>query len=155
VIHANGVPWPYLNVEPRKYRFRLLDASVSRTYKLDIRRSNGDRIPMVVVAADSGYIPRPVSTDTLILANAERYEIIVDFTNFAGQTLTMRNARDFARNEDFTNTNYVMEFRVGRTVTSGAGNGPVPSTLRPATFPSKTTVDHEFSFERTQGEWRV
>jgi bilirubin oxidase len=155
VIHANGVPWPYLNVEPRKYRFRLLDASVSRTYKLEIRRSNGNRIPMVVVAADSGYIPRPVSTNTLILAIAERYEIVVDFTNFAGQTLTMRNSRDFARNTDFTNTDYVMEFRVGRTVTSTAGNGAVPSILRPATFPSKTTVDHEFSFERTEGEWRV
>jgi bilirubin oxidase len=110
---------------------------------------------MVVVATDSGYIPSPVSTNTLILAIAERYEVIVDFTNFAGQTLTMRNARDFSRNEDFAKTNYVMEFRVGNAVTSTAGNGAIPTTLRPLTYPTKAGVDHEFHFERTNGEWRV
>lgn len=34
VITVNAQPWPYLAVEPRKYKFRLLDASISRTYKL-------------------------------------------------------------------------------------------------------------------------
>lgn len=36
VITVNGVPWPFLNVEPRKYRFRLLDASVTRSYLLHL-----------------------------------------------------------------------------------------------------------------------
>jgi bilirubin oxidase len=34
VITVNGVPWPFQQVEPRKYKFRLLDASVSRSFKL-------------------------------------------------------------------------------------------------------------------------
>jgi bilirubin oxidase len=34
VVTVNGVPWPFQNVEPRKYKFRLLDASVSRSFKL-------------------------------------------------------------------------------------------------------------------------
>lgn len=36
VITVNGVPWPFFEVEPRKYRFRLLDASVTRSYLLHL-----------------------------------------------------------------------------------------------------------------------
>lgn len=47
VITVNGVPWPFLDVEPRKYRFRLLDASVTRSYLLhlvgDLIHSGGPR----------------------------------------------------------------------------------------------------------------
>jgi bilirubin oxidase len=38
VITVNGVPWPFQQVEPRKYKFRLLDASVSRSFKLYLVR---------------------------------------------------------------------------------------------------------------------
>ncbi len=34
VVEANGVPWPFFDVEPRKYRFRFLNLGVSRTYIL-------------------------------------------------------------------------------------------------------------------------
>lgn len=34
VIHANGMPWPFYNVQPRKYRFRFLNAAVSRNFDL-------------------------------------------------------------------------------------------------------------------------
>ncbi|KAI5776508.1 Cupredoxin [Geopyxis carbonaria] len=156
IIHVNGVPWPFLDVEPRKYRFRILDASTSRSYKLTVESTAGTKLPMIVVATDSGFAESSVSTDTLIIAIAERYEFIVDFSNFAGQNVTMKNARDFSRNEDYANTDKVMQFNVGTTVSSQAGNGPVPSALVDLDFPPpKTTVDHQFKFERTNGEWRI
>ncbi|KAH0608854.1 uncharacterized protein H6S33_001082 [Morchella sextelata] len=156
VIHVNGVPWPYLNVEPRKYRFRLLDGSTSRSYKMSIETSAGVKVPMKVIATDAGYVENPVNTNTLIFAIAERYEIVVDFAAYAGQTLVMKNARDFSRNEDFAQTNKIMQFRVGTTVSSTAGNGAVPSTLVDLTFPTNTgTIDRHFKFERTNGEWRI
>lgn len=55
IIHVNGVPWPYLNVEPRKYRFRILDGSTSRYYKISIETSSGTKIPMKVIA--TGMLP--------------------------------------------------------------------------------------------------
>lgn len=60
IIHVNGVPWPYLNVEPRKYRFRILDGSTSRYYKISIETSSGTKIPMKVIA--TGTLAAPLDT---------------------------------------------------------------------------------------------
>lgn len=49
MIHANGVPWPYQDVEQRKYRFRILDGS-SRSYKLSIEASSDTKIPVMIIA---------------------------------------------------------------------------------------------------------
>ncbi|KAF8469533.1 Cupredoxin [Kalaharituber pfeilii] len=156
VIHVNGVPWPYLQIEPRKYRFRLLDASLSRSYKMRILDARGVVVPMVVVATDSGYIEHPVTTNELILAIAERYEIIVDFTKYAGQTLHLRNARDFSSNEDYAKTDFIMQFVVGQVVTDASNNGPIPQDLVDLDLPVNTnTIDRSFLFERTNSEWRI
>ncbi|PWW78775.1 Cupredoxin, partial [Tuber magnatum] len=144
-LPVNGVPWPYLDVEPRKYRFRLLDGSPSRSYKITIEPSNGNEVPMAVVGTDSGFIEAPVTTDTMILGVAERYEIIVDFSSYAGQNLTMKNPRDFSRNEDYAKTNLVIT----------AGNGLVPSSLVDLNFPTDTGIDRRFRFERSNGQWLV
>lgn len=50
VIHVNGVPWPYFNAEPRKYRFRILNMSLSRSYKIRFEAANGANIPFQVIA---------------------------------------------------------------------------------------------------------
>ena len=51
---VNGQPWPYMNVDRRKYKFRLLDASISRSYKLYLVTDSAPkvRIPFVVVGGD-------------------------------------------------------------------------------------------------------
>ncbi|KAL0638050.1 hypothetical protein Q9L58_002987 [Maublancomyces gigas] len=68
----------------------------------------------------------------------------------------MKNERDFSHNEDYANTDKVMQFRVGNTVSSQAGNGVVPSTLVNLDFPTDTgKIDRSFRFERTNGEWRI
>ncbi|KAI5786409.1 Cupredoxin [Peziza echinospora] len=157
IIHVNGVPWPYFNVQPRKYRFRLLNASLSRSYKASVQTSSGSKLPLIVIATDAGYMEHPVSTNDIILGIAERYEIVIDFTNYAGQTLTMRNPRDFSRNEDFARTNYIMQFVVGNVVASTANNGPIPTDLVSLNFPvdSTSVVQRHFEFGRTNSEWRV
>ena len=53
VILVNGVPWPAMRVERRKYRFRMLNASVSRSYRF--RLSTGE--PFTMIAGDSGFGP--------------------------------------------------------------------------------------------------
>ncbi|RPB00847.1 Cupredoxin [Choiromyces venosus 120613-1] len=155
VIHVNSVPWPFLNVKPRKHRFRLLDGSSSRSYKITIEQANGVKVPIVVVGTDSGFMEAPVTTDNMILAIAERYEVIVDFTAYAGQSLTMKNARSFSLNPEFEKTNLVMQFNVGTAVSSAAGNGPVPNSLVDLNFPTDTGIDKRFRFERRNGQWVV
>ena len=59
-IFVNVTVWPYLKVEPRKYRFRILNASNRREYIL--RLSNGGEF--VQIGTDGGLIPHPINIDS-------------------------------------------------------------------------------------------
>ncbi|KAI5791529.1 Cupredoxin [Pyronema domesticum] len=157
VIEVNGQPWPFLKVEPRKYRFRLLDAAVSRAFRIHLKVDGAATIvPMTVVASDAGFVSKPVTVNNMYISMAERYEVIVDFSAYAGKNITMKNARDVMADEDFAGTDRVMRFVVGNVVTDNYNNGPVPSVLRAQSLPKmKTTVDKHFKFDRTNGEWRI
>lgn len=87
---VNGVPFPHLKVKRRKYFFRLLNASASRTYQLVLSRDNnsltlaGDQL--TVVGSDAGLLGEPVPltapNQPLRMGVAERYGIIIDFAKF-------------------------------------------------------------------------
>ncbi len=86
VVIVNGAPWPYLNVEPRRYRMRLLDGSNARMYNL-----NFGGTPVYAIGSDDNYINHPVLVDTVFIAPGERADVIVDFSGMAGQTITVTN----------------------------------------------------------------
>jgi len=92
VILVNGRAWPYLRVEPRPYRFRILNGSDSRTYALAITPPAGPPATMVAIGTDGGFLdgPAPLSPP-LLLSPGERADIVVDFSTHPSQTLTMRN----------------------------------------------------------------
>lgn len=149
VIHVNGQPWPYLNVEPRKYRFRLFDMSLSRPYDLYLEDPNGNLLSFQVIASDSGLLSGPVTTSDVVISMGERYEIVVDFSAYKGQNITMKNGMEIAVIDEFDNTDKVMSFVVGNSVSDSSNNGAVPSVLNanidwPA---ARDTVDHTFSFQ--------
>ncbi|KZV79347.1 putative bilirubin oxidase [Exidia glandulosa HHB12029] len=157
VITVNAQPWPFLAVEPRKYRFRLLDASISRTYKAYLVASGNPnvRIPFTVIGSDSGLVSTATSTTDIVLAIAERWDIVIDFAPFIGQNITMMNERDFQTNEDYFASDRIMQFRVGNTVTSTANNN-LPTQLRTLDLPDpKVGIDHDFVFERKNGMWLI
>jgi spore coat protein A len=92
VILVNGRAWPYLRVEPRPYRLRVLNGSDSRVYALAITPPAGPPATMVAIGTDGGFLNSPVSLSSpLVLAPGERADVVVDFSAHAGQTLTMRN----------------------------------------------------------------
>ncbi|KAF2187615.1 oxidase cueO precursor [Zopfia rhizophila CBS 207.26] len=158
VIHVNGQPWPYFKVEPRKYRLRFLDTSVSRAFKLYFEADGalGKKIPFDVIASDAGLMTKPVQSDNLEISMAERWEVIFDFTQYAGKNVTVRNNRDVQHDEDYNSTDKVMRFVVGKEVKSQQGNGNLPGSLRSVPFPpSKSGVDRSFKFHRSNGEWQV
>lgn len=149
IIEVNSQPWPFLKVEPRKYRFRLYDMSVSRTYDLSLARSNGNTIPFQVIASDSGLFASPVTTSNVLIAMGERYEIVVDFSQYAGQNITLKNSAQPPVVAPFPNTDLVMQFNVGSIVSDNTCNGAVPSSLNSnIQYPTqKTTVDRTFNFQ--------
>jgi spore coat protein A, manganese oxidase len=123
VIMVNGTPWPYLNVEPRKYRFRFLVGDVSRSYRFSL--SSGG--PMWVIAGDGGLGPYAQKVTSWRHGMAERYDVVIDFAAYAGKTIQLRNTSP-DKNVDYVNVDKVCEFRVGRRVTSTAGNMPYLDT---------------------------
>ncbi|KAK0119247.1 hypothetical protein ONS95_008098 [Cadophora gregata] len=155
---VNGQPWPFMNVENRKYKFRLLDASISRSYNLYLVADADPktRIPFTVVGADAGYLDHPVQTTSLVISMAERWEIIIDFDKYKGQNMTLMNERDFQTNPDYPATDRVLRFVVGNDTSSSDGNGNIPEHLADLAIPaSRTTIDQTFEFGRTNGQWLI
>ncbi len=113
---VNGTLSPYLDVEPRPYRLRVLNASNGRTYYLAL--SNGQRFHQI--GSDQGLLPAPVAMDRLTLAPAERADVIVDFSAAAGQRIVLES-------QAFE----LMQFRVGAS--AGAASPPLPALLRAVT----------------------
>ncbi|MBP6014283.1 MAG: multicopper oxidase domain-containing protein [Alphaproteobacteria bacterium] len=89
---------PYFNVRARRYRFRILNGAVSRYFKIAIVTASGQRVPFHMIANDGNIMqnairfPNAQSQDLPTQAIAERYDIVVDFKNFApGTKLYMVN----------------------------------------------------------------
>lgn len=151
-ICVNGKTWPYLEVEPRQYRFRLLNGSNARFYDLSMNKG----VKFIAIASDDGYLVNAAMTPNIVIAPGERYEVIVDFSGEKpGTTVTMFNA---ARTPYpggaapvFHVTDRVMQFRVNlplnnaiadSTIANGTAirptplqpilNGFIPPTVPPA-----------------------
>ncbi len=140
---VNGTVWPYLDVEPRKYRFRFLNGSNGRTFSLRLERNTDDGVlPVHQIGVDLGFLPNTVtipndSLEYLVLAPAERGDVVVDFSGHEGETFTLKNYAEMpyagensgsVDTADFPGLPEIMEFRVGTTVTE-ADTSPDPATL--------------------------
>ncbi|THV72708.1 Cupredoxin [Aureobasidium pullulans] len=151
VMEVNGQPWPYLEVEPRKYRFRLYNTAVSRPFDLHVEQSNGDRLDFQVIASDSGLFGSPVQSSDVTMAMGERYEIVVDFSNFANQNLTLKNTFSLEGQglAQFDNMDLVMSFVVGGSVSDWSSNEVSSILNQNIIWPQdKDEIDHTFRFQR-------
>ncbi|MGH3981727.1 MAG: multicopper oxidase family protein [Pseudonocardiaceae bacterium] len=130
---VNGVIWPHLEVDARWVRFRMLNASNSRTYRLELRDENGTPISgaMRQIGTDGGLLPVPVAVDQLTLASAERADILINFADFRGRRLTLVNTRTPPFEPGTTTPNPdVMQFRVRTRPVRDPFT--LPSTLSPS-----------------------
>jgi spore coat protein A, manganese oxidase len=113
-ILVNGKLFPYLEVEPRKYRFRVLNASNARTYQL----SFADRAPFHQIGTDQGLLSAPVLLTSLEISPGERADLVVDFSEHRGAQLILKNY-----------ASVVMQFRVSEKKITDIST--LPAALRP------------------------
>ena len=140
-IVVNGIVWPYLNVEPMKYRFRFLDGSNARFYSLKlIYEGNGTAGPAFnQIGSDGGYLATPVllndpgnvSSPRLTIAPGERADVIIDFSGIApGPNFILDNnaVTPFpSGNPVDANTAQIMQFRV--VASTGNDTSTIPASL--------------------------
>ncbi len=90
---VNGKIQPFFQVQPRRYRFRLLDTGPSRFYEFFLTDLNnlGTQNPYFVIANDGNLLPSPVQVVSARIGVAERIDIIIDFSKFAGKTIYLEN----------------------------------------------------------------
>ncbi|MFZ2000020.1 MAG: multicopper oxidase domain-containing protein [Candidatus Sulfotelmatobacter sp.] len=111
---VNGKIFPYLEVEPRKYRFRVLNAANGRVYRLSLPQG----VEVHQIGTDRGLLPTPVAVTHLLLAPAERADLVIDFAPHRGTRILLSD-------DAFT----LMEFRVSASPVSDPSE--LPATLRP------------------------
>jgi FtsP/CotA-like multicopper oxidase with cupredoxin domain len=152
---VNLVDNPYFEVEARKYRFRILNASVSRFFK--IAMSDGSTFWQI--ANDGNLLPGPIALTELDEQGiAERYDIIVDFSKYAVGTkvyfvnlcehqdgkkpskdLSLADAINGKSNDPAVGK--FLEFRVVRRPTAAdqsvIPNSMIPNPIRPAVVNSR------------------
>jgi spore coat protein A len=144
---VNGTIQPYLNVAKRKYRFRVLNGSNARFYKLAL--SNGQSFQ--VIGMEGGLLSAPVTVTSLTLAPAERADIIINFGSLAvGTTVELRNTLVASTSSVYK----VMQFKVNSTATD---TSVVPSTLRPVTkiARSQAVRTRNFTLSMSMGMWTI
>src|SRR5258706_4335891 len=74
---------PVMEVLPRKYRFRILNACMSRFIKLALASTSGTAVPVQIIAHDGNFVVNPILLTQLDQQGiAERYDIVVDFSRF-------------------------------------------------------------------------
>jgi spore coat protein A len=123
-ILVNGVAWPKMKVKPRVYRFRVLAAGISRSFRFAL--STGE--PFYIVATDAGMTPNVAAVSSWRHGVAERYEVLIDFRKYkVGTKIELKNLSN-KNNVDFANTGKIMQFEVV------ADSGPkdtyaIPKTL--------------------------
>ncbi|MFM7323217.1 MAG: multicopper oxidase family protein [Armatimonadota bacterium] len=158
LMTVNGKVAPYLKVARRKYRFRLLAGSMAREYLLSL----SDGSPFQIIASDGGLLPAPVTATQLRMANAERYEIVVDFSRYPiGKQLTLDDFLVYSPTGDgnkpdgvSTVGNPLMLFVVDR---DAPDNSRVPLKLRPLTPVKgvKIAATRDLVLHRTNGMWVI
>jgi FtsP/CotA-like multicopper oxidase with cupredoxin domain len=84
VMTVNLAANPFFEVERRKYRFRILNASVARFFKVALANASGAAQPIVQIANDGNLLPNPLTLFELDEQGiAERYDIVIDFSQYA------------------------------------------------------------------------
>jgi spore coat protein A, manganese oxidase len=124
VMLVNGKVWPFLEVEPRLYRFRVLNGCNARILSLDIGGPD-----LWQIGAEGGMWDRPVPVKQLVLAPAERADVLVDFGKFPGARLVLKNHKPLKPvSTPAPSLEQVLQIRVGHTV-SQPGPTAIPASL--------------------------
>jgi spore coat protein A, manganese oxidase len=120
-ILVNGKLFPYLEVEARKYRLRVLNASNARIYHLSLLRQESagktEDVTFQQIGTDQGLLAAPVALTELEIAPGERADLVMDFSEHRGSQLLLKSgAFD------------VMQFRVSADKTVDTSS--LPAALR-------------------------
>ena len=161
---VNGKIQPFFNVQPRRYRFRILDGGPSRFYRVHLLDPNS---PSTVnkfwhIANDGNLLPRPLLVNNIMLGVAERQDIIIDFRPFAGKTLYLENRLNQQDGRGPTGEFFgagqghqLLKFVVASGTAPDGSADPATQTFYPLPPRPVPRITRTFRFDRTNGQWAI
>lgn len=149
VILVNGAPWPAMKVDTARYRFRILNASNARTYLLALQDSTGKSVGFTQIGTDHGLLAAPLAQDAIQIAEAERFDVIIDFSGHkVGDQITMLNQLGSG------STAVVMRFEVARATGDSSKVPDKLSTVDPIN-PTSGMIQRTVKFHRGGDGWTI
>ena len=142
---VNARAFPFMNVEPRRYRFRMVNGSQARFYNMWLAGPGKGNLPLWVIGMEQSLLStRAVPLQQLLLAPGERADVIVDFTGIRpGTTFTLSNNANVpfpgGGKPGGPNIPDLMQFRVVPLVGTDTSTPPASLAL-PAIVPLSTTL---------------
>lgn len=176
---VSGIPFPNMPMDAKWYRFRILNAALSRPYLVKIKDMSLKDIAhdiCWVIAGDGGFRGTPIRfpRNGLLTGVAERWEVVCDFTGYANQVLFLWNDRDEKRMKDvpyFCYSHLLARMPIGSRVANSpafdvsAGTNlvinPLPRVLTPSDIAEAQKMIAEgrqhrtFKFGRSGGQWTI
>jgi FtsP/CotA-like multicopper oxidase with cupredoxin domain len=156
VFVVNGKAQPYVEVQRKKYRLRLLNGSNARFYQLEL----SNRAPFLQVGTDSWLLPFAVQRSSIRLGMAERADVIVDFRDAPAEVLLMNvlEQENGRRPGDVRRPGVPLVKFVVRDGPRENNASVAPGTvLRPHTpiLPDEIVATRDFRFDRSGGRWTI
>lgn len=166
-FEVNGVIQPVLHVSPRRYRFRWLNVGPSRSMQLyltDLNNASASN-PVWQISNDGNLLTKPVQVPAVALGAAERSDVIIDFSRYAGKTLYIENRLE--QDNDRGPTGQLVPGGTGHLLLKIVVDGPTvaDASMDPATAPSyyslpsvagTPTVSRSFDFDQDyNGQWSI
>jgi spore coat protein A len=153
VILVNGQPWPIAAVSRQRYRFRILNASNARRYRLELDPPPSGGHGLVQIGSDGGLLDRPIGFDAIELASAERFDVVIDFARYRpGTRVRLRNTLGTGSTAD------VLAFDVDPSAKAPADDTRIPAVLSRsrALRPADAAVTRTFRFQNHGDEgWTI
>ena len=162
---VNGKIQPFFEVKRRRYRFRWLNAGPSRFYRMYLTKSDLTNHPFWIISNDGNLLKNPVQTTSgLMIAVAERMDVIVDFSSFAaGSIIHLENRLEQCDGAGPTTNilpagqgSKVLQFRV---VSDPVTDNSVNPATNPTFYQVPTRVTERiqrcFKFDRNNGQWVI
>ena len=163
---VNGAIQPFLQVHPRRYRFRWLNTGPSRFHELFLTDlDNPDSInPFWAIANDGNLLPNPFLVESVKIGVAERMDVIIDFSQYAGSSIYLENRMEQFDGRGPTGKtlpagirkNLLLRFDV--VLPQVADKSADPATLTMYELPDTDTepsVTRTFKLDRLNGQWSV
>jgi FtsP/CotA-like multicopper oxidase with cupredoxin domain len=173
-VTVNGAVTPYMRVQRRKYRFRIVNAGPSRIYTFQTCPVGHDGVEcesddtatdLVLVGNDGNLLAAPVTVDHVTISAAERFDVVIDFAQFQkGDRINLMNIADQTSGKGRTGVfapmtsayaQKVMQFRVIGGHIPDHSEVPVVMREKPEIPESEISCERTFVFDNEDGGWTI